>query len=392
MRRWTSYFLSMVIVLIGLLLIDMGTIVGVKLKTHGDRYSIQVGKISESIVKKGNSYVMDEAWMTEIDRRNAFLLLIGEDGNLKWQYKKPGEIQESFTLSDVAGFTRWYLQDYPVYTWRREDGLLVIGLPKNSVWKYTIEDQLSTLKMHMTVAPYVVVANLLILLFLPIWITKRWIRVKERQRSEWIAGVSHDIRTPLSIVMGNAPAGGVIEQQCFRIRDLIGNLNAENKLESGTGKWNTSNIKLAALIRQIVCEYCNFNEEKYSFDLNIDPELEEVVIKADEGLIRRMIDNLITNAIRHNEEGCKIEIVLCVASKNKIRLRIIDHGIGVSKGQLKKLNKRLKNEYLPEHGLGIRVVKQIAKRYHYQVTFQSESGSYFACDILLWKKKKQIIM
>ena len=56
------------------------------------------------------------------------------------------------------------------------------------------------------------------------------------------------------------------------------------------------------------------------------------------------------------------------------------------------LDKRLKNEYLPEHGLGIRVVKQIAKRYHYQVTFQSESGSYFACDILLWKKKKQIIM
>ena len=55
MRRWTSYFLSMVIVLIGLLVIDMGTIVGVKLKTHGDRYSIQVRKISESIVKKGNS-------------------------------------------------------------------------------------------------------------------------------------------------------------------------------------------------------------------------------------------------------------------------------------------------------------------------------------------------
>ena len=54
----------------------------------------------------------------------------------------------------------------------------------------------------------------------------------------------------------------------------------------------------------------------------------------------------------------------------------------VTEEQLKKLNARLNHDYLPEHGLGIRVVKKIAKRYRYKTVFRSEAGSYFSCNIL----------
>lgn len=154
----------------------------------------------------------------------------------------------------MAGFTRWYLQDYPVYTWVREDGILVIGFPKNSVWKYVVEFRMETIETVITLLPYIAAANALILILLPVWLTKRRIRIRDRLRTEWIAGVSHDIRTPLSIVMGNAEKGGVIEKQCFRIRDLVNNLNTENKLENGLGKWSKEKIRLAVLVRGMVCD------------------------------------------------------------------------------------------------------------------------------------------
>ncbi|MGN0411443.1 MAG: sensor histidine kinase [Lachnospiraceae bacterium] len=383
MRRWASYFLSMIIVFVVLIILDFGLVMGVSMGTHGDRYFVPIGRISDSITKENDSYVIEEKRLEQLDELNAFLFIIGEDGRIAWQHNKPEDVPELFSLTDVARFTRWYLHDYPVYTWVRDDGILVIGLPKNSLWKYTLEFRLETLKTMITYIPYLVLVNILLIVLIPAWITKRWVHIRERQRTEWIAGVSHDIRTPLSIVMGNAEKGGIIEKQCFKIRDLVNNLNTENKLEAGTGKWNETEIKLAALIREIVCDYMNLGEEQYSFDLDINGELEDAVICADESLIRRMIDNLISNAIDHNESGCKVEVSMKKYSKGRIMLRITDNGKGVSEDLLKTMNGRLKHDYLPEHGLGIRVVKQIAKKYRYKVNFKSETGKYFESSILV---------
>jgi signal transduction histidine kinase len=185
--------------------------------------------------------------------------------------------------------------------------------------------------------------------------------------------------------MGHAEKGGIIERQCFRMRELIGNLNTENKLEAGTGKWNENNICVAALSREVVCDYMNSSEGKYSIRFEVDSELEYTTICADVSLIRRMLDNLITNALRHNEgaSALTVEISLQKISRNKIKLGIADNGKGVMPKHLKRLNGKLKNEYLPEHGLGIRVVRQIAKRYRYKVTFASLPGEGLRCNIII---------
>ena len=96
--------------------------------------------------------------------------------------------------------------------------------------------------------------------------------VREKKRSEWIAGVSHDIRTPLSIVLGNAEKGSVTEKQCLRIRELVNNLNTENKLEMGTGKWQKDKIKMAELVREMICDFINAGGDIYEWNMEIDPE------------------------------------------------------------------------------------------------------------------------
>ena len=134
---------------------------------------------------------------------DGFAVLISESGEVIWEYRKPGDIPEHFSLTDAVSFSRWYLCDYPVYSYIMElpeDGgsaVFVLGQPKGSLWKY----QLVYGRNSLAGFPYILAADILILFVVPLFITKRSGRRREKQRTEWIAGVSHDIRTPLTMAM-----------------------------------------------------------------------------------------------------------------------------------------------------------------------------------------------
>ena len=66
-------------------------------------------------------------------------MLIDEGGNVAWEQNKPSEVPDKYTLNDIARMTRWFLNDYPVYTRIEDYGLLVMGKPKNAVGKYEME-------------------------------------------------------------------------------------------------------------------------------------------------------------------------------------------------------------------------------------------------------------
>ena len=383
MKKISGYFLSMMLVLVSLIVIDvivMFFICVQKQKQYLDTFNIE--KASDRIVNENGEYKADQSILDLLDETSAFAMIIDESGSVIWNYNKPSDIPDSYSIKDVASFTRWYLNGYPTYTWARDDGILVIGSPKGSIWKYIVEINMETMENMLKVGPYMFIANMLILLLLPFFITRKWMLAREKARTEWIAGVSHDIRTPLSIVMGSVEKGSVEEKQCFKIRDLIGNLNTENKLEAGTGKWNNEKINLTSLLREVLCDYIN-TYEGYSFDIEVDEKFENYSIQADAILIKRMIENVITNSIVHNEKGCEIKVTLSDNGKGRAKLTVCDNGQGANEHKIKALNERIKNAYLPEHGLGIRVVKQVAKKYKYSVRFLSEENKYFKCEIVL---------
>lgn len=381
MKKISGYIFSMMLVLVSLIVVDIFVMffIGVqKEKEYLDTYRIE--KVSEKIVNEGGVYNVDRSVYDRLDRTGSFAMIIDDSGSVIWNYNKPKDIPDSYGIKEVASFSHWYLNDYPVYNWARDDGILVVGHPKGSIWKYILEINMETMDSMIRFGPYMFIANMLILFLLPVLITRKWMLAREKARTEWIAGVSHDIRTPLSIVMGSVEKGSVEEKQCFKIRDLIGNLNTENKLEAGTGKWSNEKINLTSLLREILCDYINTYED-YSFDLEVDEQLENYSIQADVTLIRRMIENIITNSIVHNEKGCEINVALSERGKDKARLVICDNGQGAPEQKIKALNERIKNAYLPEHGLGIRVVKQVARKYKYAVRFSSEEKEYFKCEI-----------
>ena len=383
MKKWTKYLFSMLVVFFVLSILNFLIIFMVSKMTHNEKYYVKIGALSEGVIQTDQGYLAEQSTIQKLETMDAFAMLIGEDGKVLWQWNLPEDIKTQYTLQEVAAFSRWYLKDYPVYIWGREDGLFVIGFPKKTVWKYLLQFGLDMIETLLSILPYLLLGNVILLIFLPIGMTKKWIRLKEKNRSEWIAGISHDIRTPLSVVLGNAERGSVIEKQCLKIKELVNNLNTENKLETGTGKWERTEVRIVDVIREIVCDYMNLYGDNYCFSMDLDLKTENMSIIADEALIKRMFENIISNAVSHNAEGCAITIKLLQKGTKHVEITITDDGKGVNSKKIKELNSRLKGDYLPDHGLGLRVVKQIAKKYKYRLTFSSEEVKNFTCKILI---------
>ena len=269
--------------------------------------------------EKNGSYQLDKKETEKLLKYQQFAMLLDKNGSILWSEALPEELRKTYTLQDVAKFTRYYLEDYPVRTYVVEQGLLVIGGEKDQVWKYTFEFDVNLMTNLLKIFPLLFMFNMAVLVTVPTWIQRRLSSQKEEERTEWIAGVSHDIRTPLAIVLGNAEiiAGSTqeaevrqraksIETQGIRLRRLVDNLNLSSKLEFGAGKFEKKKVRISRFLRMILTEIMNQTEDvRYQFTIEIDDRLQELELCFNEDLMERAVMNLLHNAIRHNPDGCR---------------------------------------------------------------------------------------
>jgi len=356
-------------------------------------------EILTSLSVKNGTYELGKKEAESLLKHGQFAMLLDKDGNILWSEALPKELRKTYTLQDVARFTRYYLEDYPVRTYVVGRGLLVIGGKKDQVWKYNVEFDVSLMKDLMKIFPLLTLSNIIVLVAVPIWIQKRRAKQKEEERTEWIAGVSHDVRTPLAIVLGNAEMiadstgeaevrqrAKAIEVQGIRLRRLVENLNLSSKLEYGAGKFEKKKVRISRFLRRILTEIMNQTEDdRYQFTLDIEDGLQDLELCFNEDLVERAVMNLLHNAIRHNLGGCRIEMRLYQDRKNHVFLELGDHGKGVSKEFLRRLNSR-NYEWEPstgQHGLGLKIVKQVAGWHRWKLSFTNGEQGGLACTILM---------
>ena len=96
-------------------------------------------EIADSMVKTAEGLAFGaertpQEWMNGYE----WAMVLDDVGNIRWSYGLPQELNHAYTPGDIAKFSRWYLADYPVFCWTEPYGLFVIGLPKGSLWKYSI--------------------------------------------------------------------------------------------------------------------------------------------------------------------------------------------------------------------------------------------------------------
>lgn len=91
--------------------------------------------VEKQLVKTEQGFALSDPDVLPADY---WCILIDAQGDVVWSQHKPTDIPTHYSLNDVAVMSRWFLKDYPVYVETAEEGLLVLGMPKDAVGKYNI--------------------------------------------------------------------------------------------------------------------------------------------------------------------------------------------------------------------------------------------------------------
>lgn len=410
---------------------------------------ITAGEVADALQQtEDHSYVLPAELASELDDSHAWGIFIDNATmEVVWQTDNlPQTVPMSYSISDIASLTRGYIDGYPTFTGEAEDGLVVLGYPKDSFWKHmwpswdydliaslpkTILFVLSiniififiiycfaNFRLLNSVKPIVngiqalpskEVVNIRekgLLSELAVSINKtseilqsqsRQLRKKENARANWIAGVSHDIRTPLSMVMGYAgqlendkrlpeedrQKAAVIVKQSERMRNLVHDLNLASKLEYNMQPVRPEKQNVVAIVRQLVVDFMNMDiDDKHPIIWKTEEAQAVCLANVDKNLIRRAVTNLIQNSINHNAEGCHIYVSVTAENDNCI-IVVSDDGAGASNEQIQRLNNFPhymvcdENTSEQRHGLGLLIVKQILAAHNGRVVIDhSQSGGF----------------
>jgi len=213
-------------------------------------------------------------------------------------------------------------------------------------------------------------------------------------RRELIANISHDLRTPLTMITGysevmrdipgeNSPQNiQIVIDEANRLSQLVNDLLDISKLESGTATINNSVFCLTDCIKDIFKRYTKLIEQDgYVIEFEHDCD---VYINADSLRISQVMYNLINNAINYSGED-KTVIVRQTVQNYRVKVEVIDHGVGIEEDKLPyiwdryyKVDKEHKRA-LVVTGLGLSIVKNILNQYdsHYGVISKTGVGSDF---------------
>ncbi|WP_340023449.1 HAMP domain-containing sensor histidine kinase [Paenibacillus sp. FSL K6-1096] len=197
----------------------------------------------------------------------------------------------------------------------------------------------------------------------------------EQMQQEFFASASHELKTPLSIIKGFAEgledgvsAGKqdhyikVIIEEADKMEFLVKDMLDLARLESGTIKLRRTSFMLSELTEKVTDKLVHSLQAK-QLDVVVIPANEQPVY-ADETWIEQVISNLLTNAIRHAEEGSTITVMLVSQAKDLL-FSVYNTGEQIPEDQLKHIWERFyriepsRSRLTGGTGLGLSIAKQI---------------------------------
>lgn len=209
-------------------------------------------------------------------------------------------------------------------------------------------------------------------------------------REEWIANISHDLKTPLSPIKGYAEIltdskydvslldvkkyGEVILRNAENVENIVENLNFTYQLKNGMLPVNRSEENLVRLLKEVIISI--LNHPKYE-ERNIIFNCTEsrINFNFDNTLLRRAFTNLLYNSVIHNAPDTIIKV--SVKQEDKIYISIDDNGKGMTEEEVKKLFERYyrgtkSSVSVKGSGLGMAIAKQIVEAHEGKINVKSK--------------------
>ena len=213
-----------------------------------------------------------------------------------------------------------------------------------------------------------------------------------RMRRDFVANVSHELKTPLTAIRGFAETlrDGAVEdpqtalrfldrilQQSARLQALLEDLLTLSRLESLEGKKEADAVSLDRLLEDCLEPIAPQIQEK-EIRLEIATEAHPIVL-GDREALERLVINLLDNAVKYNRTGGSVTARLALENGDAL-LEVVDSGIGIPAGSLNRVFERFyrvdKGRSREEGGtgLGLAIVKHVAQLHGGRVEVTSELG------------------
>ena len=233
------------------------------------------------------------------------------------------------------------------------------------------------------------------------------LKAVENLRRELIANVSHDLRTPISIIHGYIETLQIKGEQISsedrhhyltiviesteKLQKLVNELFELSKLEANQVQPKKEPFSISELVNDITSNYFVIAKEK---DITIKAELVQDLppVLADISLIERVMQNLLDNAVKFTPKGGRILIRTSRAGQH-ISVSVSDTGIGVKESDQSKIFDRYYrvNDFVDmknSTGLGLAIVKKILELHHTSLELQSQkdAGSKFTFQLPAFAK------
>jgi two-component system phosphate regulon sensor histidine kinase PhoR len=214
----------------------------------------------------------------------------------------------------------------------------------------------------------------------------------DQVRRDFVANVSHEMRTPLSILRGyietllDSPKTPreeltrilqVMERHSNRLALLVEDLLTLAQLESGNPDLQLGSVELASFLREMIRDWeKKFASKQLNIIVDVAPDLSP--IRADPTRLQEALYNLLDNAVKYSREHGEIRLS-ARQRDGEIELTVSDHGIGIGKEDLPRIFERFyraDKARSPDNvrgtGLGLAIVKHIAQLHGGRVEAESE--------------------
>ena len=212
----------------------------------------------------------------------------------------------------------------------------------------------------------------------------------EKQKSDFFANASHELKTPITVMQGFAEVLmnkegmddtskkqlGRIYKECLRLGSLISDMLMLSKIESGEAPIRAlSEVSLEDIAKEVL-DGLSEKAQSRNITANI---VGSAKICADQAMIFELVENLVSNAIKYNKDGGSVTVSIAETDIG-VCLKVEDTGIGIEKEHLPRLCERFyrvdksHSKRIGGTGLGLAIVKHICAISDAELSIESEFG------------------
>lgn len=216
-------------------------------------------------------------------------------------------------------------------------------------------------------------------------------RNAERAKNELITSVSHDLRTPLTSILGYLGLivndryrdeivlryyADIAYSKSLRLKNLIDELFEYTRVSYGGMKMNLQRLNIVELMNQLVEDFTPLLEES-DMTCHLFSSKKEVFAWVDANMIVRVFENLISNGIRYGKDGKKLDIK--IEEKEDILISMISYGDPIPSKDLPYLFDRFyrveksRSQEMGGTGLGLAIAKSIVELHNGKINVHSNS-------------------